>query len=426
MPSGNACNDPRISPLQLHVSRCLARNMNPYLQKLQSYPFDKLNRLIEHQSHERDLSPISLAVGEPRHATPECILNAYTENLTLLNRYPTTRGSLALRSAFASWLARRFALPGDVIREDRNVLPVNGTREALFACAQFVIDPIRNPVVLIPNPFYQIYEGAALLAGAQPVYYDGEVVAGDIPALWALEDAVWNRVQLVYLCTPGNPSGQLAPQATLQKLVEYSKRYKFTIASDECYSEIYPPNCPPPMGLLPVCQSAGDDTLQNCLAFYSLSKRSNAPGMRSAFVAGDARLIKKFLQYRTYHGCTLSLPVQAASIAAWSDENHVIKNRELYQEKFVAVRKVLEDALPCEQPQAGFYLWPELAMDDQEFTRLLYSKKNVLTLPGSYLARTVAKYNPGQARVRLALVATKEECLHAAARIRDFLLEISE
>ncbi len=400
--------------------------MNRYLEKLQDYPFEKLRRLIERHPHEAGLEPVSLAVGEPRHATPQCILDAYTETLSQLNRYPTTRGSQALRSAFANWLVQRFALSGESVHEDANVLPVNGTREALFACAQCMVDATDNPVVLIPNPFYQIYEGAALLAGAEPVYYDGEVVDGDIPALWTLEDSVWERVQLVYLCTPGNPSGQVAPQATLQKLVEYSRRYDFVIASDECYSEIYPPQSPPPMGLLAACHSAGDTRLQNCLAFYSLSKRSNAPGMRSGFVAGDAHLVKKFLQYRTYHGCTLSLPVQAASIAAWSDEEHVIENRRLYQEKFTAVLEILKDALPCEAPEAGFYLWPQLPMDDQDFTRTLFASKNVLTLPGSYLARTVAGANPGQRRVRLALVATKEECLHAAARIRDFLQETSE
>lgn len=400
--------------------------MNPYLEKLQDYPFEKLNRLIESHPHEAGLAPVSLAVGEPRHATPQCILNAYTETLSQLNRYPTTRGSGELRSAVARWLVQRFALPGETIRADANVLPVNGTREALFACAQCMVDATDRPVVLIPNPFYQIYEGAALLAGAEPVYYDGEVVDGDIPALWTLEETLWKRVQLVYLCTPGNPSGQITPQATLQKLVEFSKRYDFVIASDECYSEIYPPQSPPPMGLLAACQGTGEDSLHNCLAFYSLSKRSNAPGMRSGFVAGDARLIEKFLQYRTYHGCTLSLPVQAASIAAWSDEEHVIENRRLYQEKFTAVCEILKDVLPCEPPQAGFYLWPQLPMPDEDFARALFASKNVLILPGSYLARTVAGTNPGERRVRLALVATKQECLHAATRIRDFLQEISE
>lgn len=400
--------------------------MNPHLEKLQAYPFEKLKRLIEPHPHEGGLEPVSLAVGEPRHATPPCILEAYTETLSQLNRYPTTRGLEALRAAVARWLVQRFALPGEVIREDVNVLPVNGTREALFACAQCMVDATDRPVVLIPNPFYQIYEGAALLAGAEPVYYDGAVVDGDIPALWTLDDATWKRVQLVYLCTPGNPSGQVAPQAVLQKLVEYSMRYGFVIASDECYSEIYPPHSPPPMGLLAACQGVGEDRLHNCLAFYSLSKRSNAPGMRSGFVAGDARLIRKFLQYRTYHGCTLSLPVQAASIAAWSDEEHVIENRKLYQEKFAAVCEILKDALPCEPPQAGFYLWPQLPMPDEDFTRALFASRNVLTLPGSYLARTVAGTNPGRRRVRLALVATKQECLHAATRIRDFLQETSE
>lgn len=397
--------------------------MNPRLQKLQTYPFEKLNRLIHQQQHSGSLQPVSLAVGEPKHAPPENVLNAFSESLSQLNRYPATRGLQALRAACADWLTVRFELPGHVIHEHDNVLPVNGTREALFAYAQCVVDPDRNPVVLIPNPFYQIYEGAALLAGAEPVYYNGEVVDGDIPALWELEEDVWKRCQLVYICTPGNPAGQLAPQATLQKLIEFSKRYDFTIASDECYSEIYPPAGRPPMGLLHCCQKSGDDSLQNCLAFYSLSKRSNVPGMRSGFVAGDAHLIRQFLQYRTYHGCAMPLPVQAASIAAWSNESHVIHNRELYQEKFDAVQEALSDALPCEPPDAGFYLWPRLPMDDQEFARLLFIKKNVLTLPGSYLARTVAGINPGRQRVRLALVATKQECLHAAIRIREFLQE---
>jgi len=397
--------------------------MNPYLQKLQTYPFEKLARLIQGHRHAGSLQPVSLAVGEPRHATPGCILEAYAGNLSQLDRYPTTRGSEALRAACSAWLTARFDLPGHVIHENQHVLPVNGTREALFACAQCVIDADRHPVVLIPNPFYQIYEGAALLAGAQPVYYDSEVVGGDIPGLWELEPGVWDRCQLVYICTPGNPTGQLVPQTTLQRLVELSRRHDFIIASDECYADIYPPGSPPPMGLLHSCQRSGDDTLHNCLAFYSLSKRSSVPGMRSGFVAGNAQLIERFLQYRTYHGCTMPLPVQAASIAAWSDERHVIRNRELYQEKFRAVLEVLHDDLPCERPDAGFYLWPELPMDDQEFARRLFIEKNVLTLPGSYLARTVAGTNPGSRHVRLALVASKQECLHAAGRIRDFLQE---
>ena len=396
--------------------------MNPYLQNLQTYPFEKLKRLIA-QPYAGSLQHVSLAVGEPRHATPEKILDAYAENLAHLDRYPTTRGTQALREACSNWLTARFELPGHVVHENDNVLPVNGTREALFACAQCIIDPAQDPVVLIPNPFYQIYEGAALLAGAQPLYYNSEVVDGDIPALWELEADVWKRCQLVYICTPGNPTGQLVPGTTLKKLIELSKQYNFVIASDECYSEIYPPASRPPMGLLHGCYRSGDEALQNCLAFYSLSKRSNVPGMRSGFVAGSTQLIKQFLQYRTYHGCTMSLPVQAASIAAWSDENHVAHNRDLYQEKFEEVLKVLEDTLSCERPDAGFYLWPKLPMDDQEFARLLFMKKNVLTLPGSYLARTAGGVNPGRQRVRLALVATKQECLHAAARIRDFLQE---
>lgn len=396
--------------------------MNPDLQKLQAYPFEKLRELVA-QPYQGSLQPVSMAVGEPRHATPGNILDAYSRNLAQLDRYPTTHGSEALRKSCADWLRKRFELPGQVIHEHVNILPVNGTREALFACAQCIVDPALDPVVLIPNPFYQIYEGAALLAGARPVYYNCEVVDDDIPALWELDQETWRRCQLVYLCTPGNPTGEIAPHATLQKLIEFSKKYSFVIASDECYSEIYPPAGRPPMGLLHSCLRSGDDTLQNCLAFYSLSKRSNVPGMRSGFVAGNSYLISQFLRYRTYHGCTMPMPVQAASITAWSDEGHVEQNRRLYQEKFETVLEVLGDILSCKRPDAGFYLWPKLSMDDQEFARLLYAKKNVMTLPGSYLARTVAGFNPGHQRVRLALVATGPECLHAATRIREFLQE---
>ena len=396
--------------------------MNPDLQKLQAYPFEKLRRLIA-QPYSGSLQPVSLAVGEPRHATPENILDAYSRNLAQLDRYPTTHGSEVMRQACADWLRARFELPAHVIHEHDHILPVNGTREALFACAQCIVDPTQDPVALIPNPFYQIYEGAALMAGARPVYYNCKVVDGDIPALWELDEKVWKRCQLVYLCTPGNPTGEIVPHATLQRLIEFSKRYGFVIASDECYSEIYPPAGRPPMGLLHSSLRSGDDSLQNCLAFYSLSKRSNVPGMRSGFVAGNSHLISQFLHYRTYHGCTMSLPVQAASIIAWSDEVHVEQNRRLYQEKFEAVLEVLGDVLPCERPDAGFYLWPKLSVDDQEFSRQLYARKNVLTLPGSYLARTVDGCNPGRLRVRLALVATEQECLHAATRIREYLQE---
>ena len=399
--------------------------MNPHLQKLQAYPFEKLSTLINNERPSDQYSAVSLAIGEPKHPTPESIKNALASKLSQLDKYPSTRGSDELRLACATWLQNRFKLSTQNINENDNVLPVNGTREALFAFAQCFINPSKKPVALIPNPFYQIYEGAALLAGAEPVYYDCSVVDGDIPALWELEHEVWERCQLIYICTPSNPTGQLIPKSTLQKLIEHSLQHHFVIASDECYSEIYSPDVQPPMGLLHYAQELGNDVLQNCMAFYSLSKRSNAPGLRSGFVAGSADLIEQFLRYRTYHGCAMSLPIQAASIAAWSDEEHVKINRQLYQEKFIVVLKILNNCLPCQAPDAGFYLWPKLPIDDEKFCQSLYMKKNVLTLPGSYLARTIAGYNPGHMRARFALVATKQECVQAATRIQEFLQEIN-
>jgi len=399
--------------------------MNPHLQKLQAYPFEKLSTLINNERPSDQYSAVSLAIGEPKHPTPESIKNALASKLSQLDKYPSTRGSDELRLACATWLQNRFKLSTQNINENDNVLPVNGTREALFAFAQCIINPSKKPVALIPNPFYQIYEGAALLAGAEPVYYDCSVVDGDIPALWELEHEVWERCQLIYICTPGNPTGQLIPKSTLQKLIEHSLQHHFVIASDECYSEIYSPDVQPPMGLLHYAQELGNDVLQNCMAFYSLSKRSNAPGLRSGFVAGSADLIEQFLRYRTYHGCAMSLPIQAASIAAWSDEEHIKINRQLYHEKFIAVLKILNNCLPCQAPDAGFYLWPKLPIDDEKFCQSLYMKKNVLTLPGSYLARTIAGYNPGHMRARFALVATKQECVQAATRIQEFLQEIN-
>ena len=398
--------------------------MNPNLQKLQPYPFEKLTQLVSKESANKTLSPISLAIGEPKHETPAVIKDALANNLDQLEKYPTTRGSDALRKCCATWLRNRFKLSEKNINKDDHVLPVNGTREALFAFAQCVVNPNEKPIVLIPNPFYQIYEGATLLAGAEPIYYDCTVLDGDIPALWELNDDVWNRCQLIYICTPGNPTGEVAPASTLQKLIENSLKYKFAIASDECYSEIYSSDKKPPMGLLFYAQEMGNDALQNCLAFYSLSKRSNAPGLRSGFIAGASDLIENFFKYRTYHGCAMSLAVQAASIAAWSDETHVEYNRDLYDQKFESVLGILKDILPCTRPDAGFYLWPELSLNDEEFSQLLYTKKNVLSLPGSYLARPVNGYNPGKNRVRLALVASKEECVEAANRIKELLEEI--
>jgi N-succinyldiaminopimelate aminotransferase len=400
--------------------------MNPHLQKLQAYPFEKLSCLIKTEQASDKFQPISLAIGEPQHETPVIIKDALANNLEQLAKYPTTRGTDVLREVCATWIRKRFQLSEQTIDSKLNILPVNGTREALFAFAQCIIDPADKPIVLIPNPFYQIYEGAAFLAGAEPIYYDCKVVDGDIPALWEISKDIMHRCQLLYICTPGNPTGEVAPASTIQKLIEYSQKYQFAIASDECYSEIYSPNVIPPNGLLHYAQEMGNESLQNCLAFYSLSKRSNAPGLRSGFVAGSRELIEQFFNYRTYHGCAMPLPTQAASIAAWSDEKHVEINRRLYEEKFKSVLNILEDNLPCNMPDAGFYLWPELPLDDEEFCRLLYANKNVLSLPGSYLARSIDGYNPGKKRVRLALVASKQECIEAAHRIKALLVEINQ
>ena len=400
--------------------------MNPSLQKLQSYPFEKLKKLIADLTVNRALNPISLAIGEPKHPTPNIIKEALAENLTKLANYPTTKGTVELREACTNWLKKRFDLNNDFSSED-NLLPVNGTREALFALAQCIVDPIQKPVVLIPNPFYQIYEGAALLAGAEPIYYDCSIIDEDIPALWKITEDIWDRCQLIYVCTPGNPTGEVAPQNTLKKLIEYSLNYEFVIASDECYSEIYSPNSNPPMGLLHTALKMGNEKYNNCMAFYSLSKRSNSPGLRSGFIAGEKNLVEQFFQYRTYHGCAMPLPTQAASIAAWSDEIHVVTNRQLYEQKFQSVIEILNPVLPCRQPDAGFYLWPEIPktyqLDEITFCKHLYTKKNVLCLPGSFLAREVNGYNPGQNRVRLALVAQQNECVEAAQRIRALLEE---
>lgn len=395
--------------------------MNPFLANLQTYPFEKLKSLINGIQPDENHKAISLAIGEPKHPTPGLISDALIKNLNLLDKYPTTRGSDLLRQTCVNWLCQRFSISTKILNKNDHVLPVNGTREALFAFAQCAINPSNKPVVLIPNPFYQIYEGAALLAGAEPIYYDCKVIENDMPALWEIENNIWERCQIIYICTPGNPTGQLVPELTLKRLIEYSLRFNFIIASDECYSEIYPHESKPPMGLLHFSEKYSNDGMQNCIAFYSLSKRSNAPGLRSGFIAGSADLIKQFLQYRTYHGCAMSLPTQYASIAAWSDETHVIDNRNKYNDKFNSVIDLFDNVLPCTRPEAGFYLWPKIPMNDEVFSKVLFSKKNILTLPGTYLARTINGYNPGENRVRLALVATKQECVEAASRISNFL-----
>lgn len=389
--------------------------MNPDLQRLQPYPFEKLRALFADLQAPPDRSPISLSIGEPRHPAPAFALRVLAENLEELSVYPLTRGSDALRASIATWLQRRFGLQG--IDAQRQVLPVNGTREALFAFAQACVARTSNALVLCPNPFYQIYEGAAFLAGADPGFLNCTPATGFIPEFDAVAEADWARCQLLYICSPGNPTGAVLPLEQLQQLVRLAHQYDFVIASDECYSEIYQDEGRPPPGLLQACAAMGEHDYRNCVVFHSLSKRSNLPGLRSGFVAGDADLLQQFLQYRTYHGCAMPGHHQLASIAAWEDEGHVVENRQRYREKFDAVLDIIGTSLQVTRPDAGFYLWPETPVDEQEFARALYAGEHVTVLPGSYLARPSGGINPGTRRVRMALVAELAECVEAAQRI---------
>jgi N-succinyldiaminopimelate aminotransferase len=396
--------------------------MNPDLQRLQPYPFQKLAALFREVTPNPDYRPISLSIGEPKHATPQFIKDALTANLDGLANYPTTAGSDALRNAIASWLAVRYGIP--LPDAKTQVLPVNGSREALFAFAQTVIDRTKNnPVVVCPNPFYQIYEGAALLAGATP-YFLNTLPEDNYALNFAqLPEEVWQRAQLVYVCSPGNPTGRVMPIKEWQALFEMSDRYGFVIASDECYSEIYF-GADKPLGALQAAQQLGRGDYRNLVVFSSLSKRSNVPGMRSGFVAGDADVIAKFALYRTYHGSAMNPAIQAASVAAWNDEAHVAENRRLYVEKFTKVLEILKPTLPAAIPDAGFYLWIRTPIADTAFAQALYRDYNVTVLPGSYLARTAQGVNPGENFVRLALVANTEETVEAAQRIVKFSRKI--
>ncbi|MGB5260293.1 MAG: succinyldiaminopimelate transaminase [Gammaproteobacteria bacterium] len=395
--------------------------MNPDLSKLQPYPFERLASLFGGITPPRDRYEISLAIGEPRHTTPGFIAEALLEHLHGLSRYPLTRGSEELRSAFIDWLVARYDLPVGSLDPAHNTLPVNGTREALFAFAQCIIDRSKQPLVAMPNPFYQIYEGAALLAGAAPCFMNTTRANGYRPDLTAVPETVWARCQLVYICTPGNPSGAVMSLEQLQQLIELADRHDFVIASDECYAEIYPDGSDPPPGLLQAAAAAGRDDYRRCLVFHSLSKRSNAPGLRSGFVAGDRRLVEHFLRYRTYHGCAMPPATQAASIRAWQDEHHVVENRRLYDEKFSAVLDILAPHLEVRLPEAGFYLWPQTPIDDTNFARDLWSQQHVKVLPGSYLSRDSGTGNPGHRHVRMALVAPLEDCIEAARRIKSYI-----
>ena len=398
--------------------------MNPNLQKLQAYPFERLSALKKHISPPSHLNHISLSIGEPKHPAPKFVKDVLANSIDEIERYPTTRGTLELRNTICNWLTKRFNLTPYSVLPDKNVLPVCGTREAIFAFTQSAInvkDCTDLPVVVAPNPFYQIYEGAALLAGAEPVYLNCDFEKNFSPDLINVSPEVWERCQLLQLCSPGNPTGAVMSLEAMEQAIHLADKYDFIIASDECYSEVYLDEQNPPVGLLEACRHIGRDDYSRCVVFHSLSKRSNLPGLRSGFIAGDASLIAGFLKYRTYHGSSMSLPVQKASIAAWSDEDHTVKNRELYRQKFSAVTQILSDCMDFPEPNASFYLWAKTPINDIEFARELYASQNVTLLPGQFLSRPSDNCNPGQNRVRMALVADTAECVEAALRIKDFI-----
>ena len=392
--------------------------MNPRLARLQPYPFEKL-RFLTSAGTASPLAPIRLSIGEPTHPTPQFIRDALTGHLDGLAVYPATAGLPELREAIAAWLKRRYALGS--IDPATQVLPVNGSREALFAFAQSVIDPADGrALVACPNPFYQIYEGAALLAGASPLYLNATRANGFRPDTASVPEAAWRDVRLLYVCSPANPTGTVLSLADWRHLFGLSDRYGFVIASDECYSELYYDEANPPVGALQAARALGRDGFPRLAVFSSLSKRSNAPGMRSGYVAGDAALLKNFLLYRTYHGSAMSLAIQRASLTAWNDEVHVRENRLAYAEKYRAVLPLLKPPLETYLPQGGFYLWVRTPIDECEFTRRLHREYNVLVLPGSYLARDSRGENPGKGYVRVALVAPLAECVEGMSRIARF------
>ena len=403
--------------------------MNPLLDKLQPYPFEKLRKLFADVTPNPAYRPISLGIGEPKHPTPAFIREALADSLDGLAAYPATAGSDALRATIAAWLERRYGLPK--LDSATQVLPVTGSREALFALAQTVIDPQKgkgDALVACPNPFYQIYEGAAYLAGAEPYFLNSNPARNFAPDYQSVPPQVWERVQLLYLCSPGNPTGAVLTLDDWKALFELSDRYGFVIASDECYSEIYFKD-EPPLGGMEAAHKLGRTDYPRLISFSSLSKRSNVPGMRSGFVAGDADILRKFLLYRTYHGSAMGSAIQSASVVAWGDETHVQENRAQYIRKFREVTPLLAEVLDVALPDAGFYLWARVdklaAISDVDFAKRLYAEYNVTVLPGSYLAREAHGINPGQNRIRMALVAETAECLEAAQRIVEFTRKLA-
>lgn len=396
--------------------------MNPFIHSLHPYPFQKLAELLEGHSPNPDKPLIRLTIGEPQHESPQFVLDTLANNLDGLSKYPSTKGELPLRQAIANWTTKRFNLTQ--VNPDTQVLPVTGTREALFAITQTLVGEKQNALVVSPNPFYQIYEGASILAGADLHFLPCGPETNYQIDYTNVSDDIWQRCEVLFVCSPNNPSGSVTTLEDYAYLIEKAKTFNFTIVADECYSEIYFDD-KAPLGLLDACQQLGNPDFAHCLIFQSLSKRSNLPGLRSGFVAGDAKLLAPFLLYRTYQGCAMPIHHQEASIAAWNDEVHVAKNREIYTRKFDSVLDILSPVMKVTKPEAGFYLWPELDQDDESFCIELYEKESVLVLPGSYLGREANGKNPGSHHVRMALVAEESQCVEAAKRIRNFLTEKS-
>ena len=402
--------------------------MNPRLDQLHAYPFERLARLKAGVTPPAGRKHIAMSIGEPQHAPPDFVLEALRANLNRIGSYPTTIGLPEFRASVARWLTRRFQLPQGRVNPDTMVLPVNGTREALFAFVQAVVDESAAPpapVVAFPNPFYQIYEGASLLAGAEPVFLKTSQAGGYVPDLDAVGEDVWRRCQVLFLCSPANPTGAVMSVDFLRRALALAEKYDFVIAADECYTELYLDERSPAPSLLQAAVAAGHDKFERCVVFHSLSKRSSVPGLRSGFVAGDPRILSRFLLYRTYHGSAMSVPTQLASIVAWDDDQHATVNRRLYQEKFDKVIPILADVFPVERPAGAFYLWTDVGMDDEQFVRELFAEQNVTVLPGTYLARGAKpgskQGSPGAARIRISLVPGVADCAAAAERIRDFM-----
>ena len=395
--------------------------MHPSLHNLKAYPFERLRNILADISPPSELTHLSFSIGEPKHSLPDFLKRVLVDSISGLNYYPSIKGTDCFRQSAADWLKTRYGLEANGLDINSNILPINGSREGLFAFTQFRIDPTKSPLIITSNPFYQIYEGAAIIAGAGIKFLDSLAENNFSPDFERITEKEWERCQILHLCSPNNPTGAVMTVEQITEAIELAHKHDFTIVSDECYSEIYLDEESPPSGLLEVCEKLGNDNFKNCIAFHSLSKRSNVPGLRSGIVTGDQQLIKNFLQYRTYHGSSMSPTVQLISEALWRDEKHVLANRALYRKKFSVVTKILEPVMSFPEPKASFYLWPKTPIDDVKMTRDLYKQKNLTVLPGQFMARESEGKNPGKNRLRLALVAPVAQCIEGATRIASYI-----